>query len=293
MPRPLRLLVLALLLCAGACAARTAPTLADAEASMRVKTALLNDPQLGTEDIRVEVRLGVAHLRGRISAPGQEARIVALVRGVPGIRDVETAFQVTPHVGALERRLPIVPEAFATERGRLIGVGVGVRFVRSGGSEVGDGVSVAPLIRLGAGKGFGPAIGFGWTSRELLGSASTSAAPLADLRVRPVMVGVGYSYPVGRAQLSASLVGGYAFTRLRADRSAAGPNRAIAVDNAFALRPAATLWIDTSKRLGFQVSAGYLVARPRVTFASDDRVYSTRVRADALMVSVGGAWWVF
>lgn len=260
---------------------------------MRVKTALLNDADLGTEDVRVDVRRGVAYLRGRISAPDRERRIDALVRGVSGIRDVLIDVQVTPHVGAVGRRLDILPARLAAQRGKLFGVGGAVRFTRTAGGDVDDAVDVAPLFRFGTSRGFGPALGFGWTTRELLASGSTSAAPLADLRVRPVMAGVAYTHPFGRLQLSTSLIAGYAFTRLSVDRAAAGPDRAIAVDNAFAWRPAATLWIDTTDRLGLQISAGYLVARPRVTFASDDRVFASRVRADALVVSVGAAWWVF
>jgi hypothetical protein len=53
------------------------------------------------------------------------------------------------------------------------------------------------------------------------------------------------------------------------------------------------VWYDATDRLGLQFSAGYLVTRPRVTFGSDERVFTSRVRSDALMVSVGAAWWVF
>jgi hypothetical protein len=230
-------------------------------------------------------------LGGRISTAERGPRIAALARTVSGIREVTTDFQVVPHVGAVERPLPL-RERIAARRGRLIGVGAGVRFTQTTGGEVGDAVDFAPMIRFGTGRGFGPAIGFGWSTRELL-ETGPSSRPLANLRVRPVMLGLAYTHPIRRAQLSASLVGGWAFTHLGIDRGAAGPNRAIAADNAFAWRPSATLWIDTTDRIAFQVSAGYLVARPRVTFASDDRVFASRVRGDALMVSVGAAWWVF
>jgi hypothetical protein len=284
--------ILAILL-STACAARsTRPSLTDAEAAMRAKTALVNDPALGIEDVRVDVRHGIAHLTGRVSAAARERDIVALVRTVPGITDVTVNFTVVPQVGAVESRLESPPARPPERRGR-IAVGAGVRLVRAGGSDVDDGVNVAPFIRLGSGDGLGPAIGFGWNHRDLLASP-TGDPPLASMRIRPVMGGIAYTRTMtSRYQVSGSLVAGYAFTHLRVDRQAAGPWRAIDVENTFAWRPSATLWIDTGGRLSYQLSAGYLVARPRVTYASDTGVTAARVRGDALMVTVGAAWWVF
>lgn len=294
MTRSLAAVGIVAILLSTACAARsTVPSLADAEAAMRVKTALVNDPVLGIEDVRVAVRQGVAHLTGRVSAAARERDLVALVRAVPGITDVTVDFTVVPQVGAVESRLDFVPARLQERRGRLVAVGAGVRLVRAGGSDVENGLNVAPFIRLGSGDGLGPAIGFGWNHRDLLASP-TGDPPLASMRVRPVMGGVAYTRTIAsRYQLSGSLVAGYAFTHLGVDRRAAGPWRALDVENAFAWRPSATLWIDTGRRLSYQLSAGYLVTRPRVTYASDTGVTAVRVRGDALMVTVGAAWWVF
>ncbi len=294
MTRSLAAAVVLGLLLSTACAARsTRPSLADAEAAMRAKTALVNDPLLGIEDVRVEVRHGIAHLTGRVSAAARERDIVALVRTVPGITDVTANFTVVPQVGAVESRLAFVPAQMQERRGRLIALGARVRVVRAAGSDVDDGVDVAPFIRFGSGDGVGPAIGFGWNHRDLLASP-TGDPPLASLRIRPVMAGVAYTRTLARRyQVSGSLVAGYAFTHLGVDRQAAGPWRAIDAENTFAWRPSATLWIDTGGRLSYQLSAGYLVARPRVTYASDTGVTAVRVRGDALMVTVGAAWWVF
>jgi hypothetical protein len=292
--RPLGAAALLGLLLTTACAARsTAPSLDDVETAVRVKTALVNDAVLGIEDVRVDVRGGVAHLTGRISAAGREPEIIALVRTVPGVTGVTADLSVAPHVGAVQSRLGVAAERWRDRRGRLIAVGGAVRVLRAGGSDVDDGVDAGPFIRFGSGDGFGPAIGFSWNRRDLLASP-TGDPPLASLRVRPVMGGVSYTRTLAsRYQLSGSLVGGYAFTHLAVDRQAAGPWRAIDAENTFAWRPSATLWIDPGGRLSYQVSAGYLVARPRVTYASDSGVTAARVRGDALMVTVGAAWWVF
>jgi hypothetical protein len=293
MTRSLAAAVLGILLSTGCAARSTVPSLADAEAAMRVKTALVNDAVLGIEDVRVAVRQGVAHLTGRISAAGREQDVIALVRTVPGITEVTANFTVVPRVGAVESPLDVRPDQLPERRRRRLAVGARVRFVRAGGSDVDDGVDIAPFIRLGSGDGLGPAVGFGWNHRDLRASP-TGDASLASIRVRPVMGGIGYTRTLARRyQLSGSLVAGYAFTHLDVDRQAAGPWRAIDVENTFAWRPSATLWIDTGGRLSYHLSAGYLVARPRVTYASDTGVTAARVRGDALMVTVGAAWWVF
>jgi hypothetical protein len=167
----------------------------------------------------------------------------------------------------------------ATNRGRLLGLGVGLRVSSTPGDEVGNALDPALLVRLGAGSGWGPAIGFGWSTRELV-ATETGGTPLADLRMRPLMVGAAYGRPVGRTQVTGSLVGGYAFTRLKGIHVAPGVPRATEVEGAFAWRPSVSVWVATTDRLALQVSAGYLVARPRVTIATGDRFSATQTETD-------------
>lgn len=289
--RSLASLAVAALLLSTACAARVGPALADAETTVRVKTALLNDPVVGTEDVRVEVVNGVAFLTGRISAPDREARIVELTRATPGVSDVRVAFNVAPELAVVKRRLSVEPPE-ERRAPHLIGLGGGVRFAGSPGSGVDDVLDVTPLIRLGRGDGFGPAIGLGWTTRSLV-DGPTGAPALAALRIRPLMGGVAYTRTVGRASTSLSLVAGYAFNGIRVERDEAGPFRAIAAANSLVWRPSASLWYEWTDRVGIQLSVGYLRARPRVTFASDTAVRSQRVNGDAVMVSIGAAYWIF
>ncbi|HEY8550114.1 MAG TPA: BON domain-containing protein [Vicinamibacterales bacterium] len=294
---PIRAAAVGLGLCVVAltagCAARGGLSRADAEAAMRVKTAIVNDAEVGTEDVRVHVERGVAHLTGRISARDREARLVAIASATPGIREVRADFQVHPHVGAVARQLSVEPPVIDSSHPRhLIAVGASLRVTRSARSQLDDAVDVAPVVWLRPGNGFGPAIGFGWGTRDLE-TGPTGAPALARLRIRPLMGGLSYTKPLGRSHLSFSLVGGYAFTRLSVDDTRAGPDRAIGVSNTFAWRPSASLLVDLTDRFGVQFSAGYLVVRPKVTFANDRSVTSERVRADGLMMSIALGYWVF
>ena len=107
------------------------------------------------------------------------------------------------------------------------------------------------------------------------------------------MGGVEYGVTRGRLASAVSLVGGYAFNSLSVDTTQAGPNRAIAVDNALALRVGVSLWVDVSPRVGLNLFGGYRYTRPRVTFAGDSVLETHRLNADAALIGVGVAYWVF
>ena len=279
------------LLSAG-CAARARPALIDAQMAMRVRTALLNDLVVGGEDLRVDVRRSVVYLSGRISSEERRARIVELARTTPGVTDVQMAVEVGPEVAAVARPLSVRPPGERRARRHVVGLGATVRLTGSTNQQLDDALYVTPLFSLWRAEGWGPAIGFGWSTRTLL-EGIAGRQPLARLRLRPVMAGITYSKPVARASASLSLVGGYAFNALDIDEAQAGPLRAIAVSNTLVVRPSASLKFDVSERVGLQLSAGYLRARPHVTFASDTLLRRERVNADALILSVGAVYWIF
>jgi osmotically-inducible protein OsmY len=69
-------------------------TLDDATVQTRVKTAILNDPQVGGDQIDVQSVNGVVTLSGVIKAPEHEARLADLARKVSGVKDVKTSVKV-------------------------------------------------------------------------------------------------------------------------------------------------------------------------------------------------------
>jgi osmotically-inducible protein OsmY len=78
----------------GGHAAKVNQTLDDATVQTRVKTALLNDPQVGGDQIDVTSSGGVVTLSGVIKSPEHEARATELARKVGGVKDVKTALKV-------------------------------------------------------------------------------------------------------------------------------------------------------------------------------------------------------
>ena len=96
--RTVILLVLTLLgpLMLTACGKTVGETIDDATITTRVKTALLNDPQVGGLRIDVDTFKGVVTLSGSVKAKEEEAKAIALARKITGVTDVKSTLQVQP-----------------------------------------------------------------------------------------------------------------------------------------------------------------------------------------------------
>jgi hyperosmotically inducible protein len=92
--------VLVLLLLAPAamagCGKTVGETIDDATITARVKTALLNDPQVSGLKIDVDTALGVVTMSGIVKTEGEEQRAIDIARRVGGVRDVRSTLQVSP-----------------------------------------------------------------------------------------------------------------------------------------------------------------------------------------------------
>jgi osmotically-inducible protein OsmY len=97
-PRQLAV-VIALLLAAvitGGCGKTIGETIDDATITARVKTSLLNDPEVAGLKIDVDTFKGVVTLSGRVETAAEEAKAVAIARRTPGVISVESTLQVAP-----------------------------------------------------------------------------------------------------------------------------------------------------------------------------------------------------
>ncbi len=93
---PVSLLVAALVLplVAAACGKTVGATMDDATITTRVKSALLNDPNVGALRIDVSTTAGVVTLSGSVKSSGEADRAVQIARQVPGVKDVKSALAV-------------------------------------------------------------------------------------------------------------------------------------------------------------------------------------------------------
>lgn len=92
----LALLLFALLAPIGfsACGKSVGETIDDATITTRVKTALLNDPNVGGLRIDVDTTMGVVTLSGVAKTPTEEQQAVAIARRIPGVKDVKSTLVV-------------------------------------------------------------------------------------------------------------------------------------------------------------------------------------------------------
>jgi len=79
-----------------ACGKTVGETIDDTTITTRVKTQMLNDPQVGGLRIDVDTFKGAVTLSGRVKTEAERAQAVALARRVSGVTEVKDALQVIP-----------------------------------------------------------------------------------------------------------------------------------------------------------------------------------------------------
>jgi osmotically-inducible protein OsmY len=89
-------IVVVLLVAVAACGRTVGERFDDTTITTRVRTAILNDPQVGARAIDVATQAGVVTLSGSVHDPAERQQAVALARRVPGVAEVRDALQVSP-----------------------------------------------------------------------------------------------------------------------------------------------------------------------------------------------------
>ncbi len=94
--RRLLLLVVAILLpvAMSGCGKTIGDTMEDATITTRVKTALLNDPDVLATRIDVNTSAGIVTLSGEVRSKAEADRAVEIARSVGGVKDVKTNLKV-------------------------------------------------------------------------------------------------------------------------------------------------------------------------------------------------------
>jgi osmotically-inducible protein OsmY len=97
---PTTILVLALVLIApmllGGCGKTVGETIDDATITTRVKTALLNDPDVGGLRIDVDTFKGVVTLSGAVKSAAERDKAIAVAKKIGGVTDVKSTLQIQP-----------------------------------------------------------------------------------------------------------------------------------------------------------------------------------------------------
>ncbi len=94
--RSLRTVVVAVAIVLASCGPSIGDSFDDATIVARVKTALLNDLQVGRWGIEATSSRGFVRLSGRVATDGDAARAVQIARNVDGVLDVTSMIQIIP-----------------------------------------------------------------------------------------------------------------------------------------------------------------------------------------------------
>ena len=94
-PRLLACLVLVASLSAACAGKAIRPATDDSGISTRVRTALLNDPQVAAGNISVSASNGVVTLSGQVRTAAERDRAVAVARQTSGVSDVRSELAVS------------------------------------------------------------------------------------------------------------------------------------------------------------------------------------------------------
>lgn len=299
--RPFFTLVLGLWLAAAGvatsgCATAIDPrAIEDAQTVARIRSALINDAELGTRPVEVRVSGGTAHLTGRVYSAQEAQRLIALVRAVSGVIGVDSRVQVTappPDPTALIAPADEPEPRFPSGDRRLLALGASFTRTDPRDGGLGSSVGLGPLVRLGSGRGLGPSIAFNWMTAELFADA-TAARSLGYIRLRPVMAGLGYTWANTATSATLSVVAGYSFNSLRIEDVMPGQLVALRVADSFAWRPGVSIWHDVNGRIAVNGFAGYLLARPEATFLHAGGVSVRALRLDSTVMRIGVAYKIF
>lgn len=298
---PRTLLLVAALGAGAACATSSIDPAAieDAQTAVRIRSALLNDAQIGDRAIVVRVEAGVVQLSGTVRTAQESNRAADLARGAAGGREVRVLLRIDGGATAPGTAGPVpfnVPLGDELDEPQgdpdLLAVGASVGWSAPRIGSLAERVSVGPLLRLGAGQGFGPAFALNWFQTDITPGPSGSGIE-SRIHVRPLMFGVGYTVASERVSVSPSIVAGVAFNSLSIGETGFAERLAVEVDNGFAWRPGVSVWLDVSRRFAVTVSGGYIVTGFRVTYLDNGRLDKRRVDGDTTILHAGLAYKLF
>lgn len=149
--------------------------------------------------------------------------------------------------------------------------------------------------------GWGFHWGLNWYAVKVERPIGGTATELGELHVRPVMAGYGYTRVIRRYSITADVLGGYAIGSIGLDQPAIDayrrtlgvPTASASASNTFVLKPEVGVWYDVNKKVGVNVNAGYMMARPDVTVVTSAGTDFRTARADQFILKIGVVYSIF
>lgn len=150
-------------------------------------------------------------------------------------------------------------------------------------------------VGLAPDPGLGVTLGFGWYTADLTLPDVSGDAEVGDLRIRPLMAGVSYTWVNGKVAAGVSINAGISFNSIRLNdqyRSFFGPGAEVRVDasNSFAARPQFRVEYAVARKVGVYSSVGYfftefdnVIETPRGRFENEWDASSVNIFVGAMV----------
>jgi hypothetical protein len=177
---------------------------------------------------------------------------------------------------------------------RRAGVGASVGYVEPIDSDVEVGTVFGIQFGLAPKAGWGLSAGFGWFGADAL----LAGRDVANVKFKPVMAGVGYTWVSGRWATSVALNAGLSFNSAEIDaayRQALGPGTDLDLDmqNSFCVRPSVEVEYAVTPKFALTGWAGFFLTRIDSTLTTPTGRFEDQWNPSSLVVSVGGIVYPF
>jgi hypothetical protein len=172
-----------------------------------------------------------------------------------------------------------------------IGIGAAIGMTEPHDKDVDSALVIGGRGGLAPEPGFGFDASLGWFSADLFDVRGTSEARIGELRVRPLMGGIGYTWMTagGRLATTASLTAGVSFNGADLDDGLAASvgGAALDVGNSFAIRPGIEAEFFVTRKFAVTAGLGYLYTRPEITYSSPTERITDHWNASAFALLAG------
>ena len=142
-------------------------------------------------------------------------------------------------------------------------------------------------------RGWGVAMALNWFEADVAGAFVNVDGRLGTVRIRPLMIGLGYTWVGGRLGISPSVIAGPALNTLDIEEaledrfSVTGTRLGDRGTISLAIRPGARITFALGPRLGVTAFGGYLRNRPTFTLRTPEGDVKTRWSAGGVVLNAG------
>jgi hypothetical protein len=188
--------------------------------------------------------------------------------------------------------LAAAPGTASAQFWKQLGFGLDIGLTEPTDRDVDSSMVVGGRGGMAPDEGWGLAMGLGWFEADLIDGRGAESRRAGELKVRPLMAGVGYTWLHGRLATTAALTAGVSVNGAELDaalqRAAdAGQGFALDVGNSFAIRPSLEVEYFLARKFALSGTVGFLFTRPEISWTTPEGRFTDQWNASSFNVLAG------